>query len=86
MFGGITTLADTTIQARRNANCSIAKIPQIRIYDFRHNCASLLISSGAIITLVAKHLGHARIDMTLNSYSHMYKSQLDEIVNIINNL
>lgn len=38
---------------------------------------------GANITLVAKYLGHSKIDETLNTYSHMYQNRLDTIVNII---
>ena len=38
---------------------------------------------GANITLVAKYLGHTKIDETLNTYSHMYQNRLDTIVNII---
>lgn len=51
--------------------------------NLRHSCASLLIDSGANITLVAKYLGHTKIDETLNTYSHMYQNRLDTIVNII---
>ena len=43
----------------------------------------MLIDSGANITLVAKYLGHSKIDETLNTYSHMYQNRLDTIVNII---
>ena len=35
------------------------------------------------ITLVAKYLGHSKIDETLNTYFHMYQNRLDTIVNII---
>jgi len=83
VFGDIYPLATTTIQNRKNSNCKEAGVHQIRIHDFRHSCASLLINNGANITLVAKYLGHSNIATTLNIYSHMYKSQLDEIVNII---
>ena len=58
-------------------------VKDIRVHDFRHSCASLLIDSGANITLVAKYLGHSKIDETLNTYSHMYQNRLDTIVNII---
>lgn len=61
----------------------MARVKDIRIHDFRHSCASLLIDSGANITLVAKYLGHSKIDETLNTYSHMYQNRLDTIVNII---
>lgn len=61
----------------------MARVKDIRIHDFRHSCASLLIDSGANITLVAKYLGHTKIDETLNTYSHMYQNRLDTIINII---
>ena len=61
----------------------MARVKDIRIHDFRHSCTSLLIDSGANITLVAKYLGHTKIDETLNTYSHMYQNILDTIVSII---
>ena len=61
----------------------MARVKDIRIHDFRHSCASLLIDSGANTTLVAKYLGHSKIDETLNTYSPMYQNRLDTIVNII---
>lgn len=33
-----------------------AKLKKIRIHDFRHSCASLLINNGANVTIVAKYL------------------------------
>lgn len=61
----------------------MAGVKDIRVHDFRHSCASLLIDSSTNITLVVKYLGHSKIDETLNIYSHMYQNRLDTIVNII---
>lgn len=61
----------------------MARVKDVRIHNFRHSCASLLIDSGANITLVAKYLGHTKIDETLNTYSHMYQNRLENIVQII---
>lgn len=85
VFGGIRPTPETTIQKHKNDYCKLAKVKQIRIHDFRHSCASLLISKNADPVLVAKYLGHADVSMTLNRYSHMYKSKLNEIVNLIEN-
>ena len=63
-----------------------AKIKRIRLHDFRHSCASLLINNGASIALVAKYLGHSDISTTLNTYTHMFKNEMSDIINIINNL
>ena len=68
---------------RKKRNTELANVKNIRIHDFRHSCASLLIDSGANITLVAKYLGHSKIDETLNTYSHMYQNRLDTIIDII---
>lgn len=85
VFGGIKPIPETTIQFHKNKYCKIANVKQIRIHDFRHSCASLLISKNADPVLVAKYLGHSDIRMTLNRYSHMYKSKLDEIIKLIEN-
>lgn len=61
-------------------------VPQIRIHDFRHSCASLLINNGANVTVVAKYLGHTKIEETLNTYTHMFSVALDSVVNIIDSL
>lgn len=55
-------LAVTTLYSRKNKNCKLADLKQIRIHDFRHSCASLLISSHANVTIVAKYLGHSDIE------------------------
>ena len=66
-----------TLANIKNRYCEKAGIKNIRIHDFRHSHASLLINSGASIVLVAKRLGHKDITMTLNTYSHI--SPQDEI-------
>lgn len=83
MFGNIDSLSATTLLDRKTKNAFMVRVKDIRIHDFRHSCASLLIDSGANITLVAKYLWHTKIDKTLNIYSHMYQNRHDTIVNII---
>lgn len=70
----------------KNTNCEKAGVKQIRLHDFRHSCASLLINKGANIQIVAKYLGHTKIEETLKTYSHLFISTLDEIINVIDTL
>lgn len=84
VFGNETPIPKDAIRARKNKNCKLAGVKQIRVHDFRHSCASFLINYGASITLVAKYLGHTKIDETLNTYSHMYQNKLEDIVKLIN--
>lgn len=79
-------LASNTISYRKNRNCELAGVPQIRIHDFRHSCASLLVNNGANITVVAKYLGHTKIEETLNTYTHLFNSALNEVVELIDKL
>lgn len=76
-------IADSTIYARKTKLAKAANLHSIRIHDFRHSCASLLINNGANATLVAKYLGHTIIEETLNTYSHMFSTALDSVVSVI---
>lgn len=79
-------ISDTTIYDRRTLISNKAGLKSIRLHDFRHSCAPLLINNGANVTLVAKFLGHTKIVETLNTYSHMFSTALDNVVSIIDNL
>lgn len=54
--------------------CEQVNLPKIRLHDFGHSCASLLINKGANVTIVAKYLGHTKIEETLNTYSYVHCS------------
>lgn len=86
VFRDFNPLKETKITNVKNKACMEAGVKQIRLHDFRHSCASLLINQGANINLVAGYLGHADIKMTLNTYSHLYDNELNKIVERINNL
>jgi Site-specific recombinase XerD len=86
LFGSIDPITNYSLRAHKNRLCDKVSLRQIRTHDFRHSCASLLINNGANITIVAKYLGHTKIDETLNTYSHMFKNKLNDIVNTINKL
>ena len=76
-------IADSGIYLRITKLPTFSGLKVIRNHDFRLSYESLLINNGANITLVAKYLGHTKIDETINTYSHMYQNRVDTIVNII---
>lgn len=86
VFGNSLPFKESTIQKHKNEYCRLADLKQIRVHDFRHSCASFLINKGASITLVSKYLGHSKVSITLDVYSHFYKSELNNITEIIDNL
>lgn len=79
-------MATTTLLDRKTKNAFMDRVKDIRIYDFRHSCSSLLVNNGANITIVAKYLGHTKIEETLNTYTHLFNSALNEVVDLIDKL
>ena len=51
-----------------------AKLPDIRLYDLRHTCATLHLLEGTDIKTVSEWLGHANPDETLRTYAHVLPS------------
>ena len=48
-----------------------AKLPPIRLHDLRHTCATILLMAGKHPKYVQELLGHASINITLDTYSHV---------------
>lgn len=85
VFGGIRPLSETQFTKLKDKACEQAEVKRIRIHDFRHSCASLYINNGAQPILIQKLLGHAKLSITLDTYSHMYPSIIEEAVKSIEN-
>lgn len=86
VFGDTSPIHPHVLRMHNKKYADRAGIKTIRLHDYRHSCASILINSGASIMVVAKFLGHAKIDETLNTYSHLFKNKLDEVVQTMENL
>lgn len=63
-----------------------AGLKKIRVHDFRHSHASLLIDMGINPLLISERLGHERVETTLNTYSHLYPSRADELAEKLNKI
>ena len=48
-----------------------AGLPDLRPYDLRHSCATLLLAAGENVKVVSERLGHASASLTLDIYSHV---------------
>ena len=48
-----------------------ARLPNIRLHDLRHSCATLLLAQGVNPRVVMETLGHSQVSLTLNTYSHV---------------
>ncbi|WP_159459802.1 site-specific integrase [Scatolibacter rhodanostii] len=84
--GGETSLRDTTIELRNTLYAKLADVKKIRIHDFRHSHASLLANSGINIQEIARRLGHSKIEITWNTYSHLYPREEERAVAILDKI
>jgi integrase len=50
-------------------------VPQVRLHDARHTCATLMHLQGVPIALVAAWLGHADLSFTMRTYVHAQPSR-----------
>jgi integrase len=61
-----------------------AQFRRIRVHDLRHSHATFLINSGANIVAVSKRLGHSSVQITLKTYTHLFKENETLLIDIIN--
>lgn len=84
--GGMRCLRNSSMSNRNNQYAELSKVKHIRIHDFRHSHASLLANEGINIQEIARRLGHSRIEITWNTYSHLYPREEERAVNILNKI
>lgn len=84
--GGTRSLRDTSVENKNQLFAKLAGIKKIRIHDFRHSHVSLLANEGINIQEIARRLGHSDIEMTWNTYSHLYPREEERAVEILNKI
>ncbi|MBR4079818.1 MAG: site-specific integrase [Christensenellaceae bacterium] len=84
--GGIKCLSDTSLSNKNIQFANAAGLHTIRIHDFRHSHASLLVNNGINIQEVARRLGHSNVQITWNTYSHLYPREEERAVSILDKI
>jgi integrase len=54
--------------------CKRAGLPVLRFHDLRHTAATLALEAGVHPKVVQERLGHASVQITLDTYSHVQES------------
>ncbi|MBO7169618.1 MAG: site-specific integrase, partial [Clostridia bacterium] len=80
LFGKDRPLSASTLTRAIEEAAEKAGVKRIRIHDFRHSCASLLLHKKVNIVAVSRLLGHASVTQTLNTYGHMLPDDHKEIL------
>jgi integrase len=79
-YGDVTNRADMIglpLQANNLAErhfdplVKAALVKRITFHGMRHTCATMLLQAGEPVHVVSKRLGHARVEITLNTYAHV---------------
>ena len=77
--GVIFDVSFTSVRDKKKKACERLGIEPIRVHDFRHSYAAMLINKGVDIYVIKELLGHDTIATTLNIYGHLYDDKRKEI-------
>lgn len=86
IFGGKKPLSPTTITNHKNKACDLANIKHVRLHDFRHSHATLLINNNIALKEITRRLGHSKTSTTIDIYIHNDLSQEKKVYNTLNSL
>lgn len=84
--GGPECLRDSSIENRNTLFAQLAGLPHIRIHDFRHTHATLLINEGINIQEIARRLGHSNVQITWGTYAHLYPREEERAISVLNRI
>lgn len=84
LFGGDTGLSCTAIARIFAKGIKDSGVKKIRVHDLRHSHATWLINNGVNIVAVSRRLGHADVEQTLKTYTHLLFESDQNMMNKIN--
>jgi integrase len=61
-------------------------MPDVGFHNLRHTHASQLIDAGVDIVTISERLGHAKPDITLRVYSHLFRNDDSKAAAAINSV
>lgn len=78
-----TPINPANVRKSSNALIKKAAVPKIRFHDLRHTHATLLLAKGVNVKEISERLGHSKIKITLDTYSHVLPTMQEDAVNKI---
>jgi len=55
-----------------------ANLPDVRFHNLRHTCASIMYEAGIPEAVISKMLGHSRVSVTMDIYTHLRQQSLED--------
>ncbi|OXS69875.1 site-specific integrase [Priestia filamentosa] len=77
-----TLFRPTKLNARFNSYIKMSGVPKIKFHALRHTHATLLLKMGVHTKIVSERLGHSKINITLDTYSHVLDDMQEEVVKV----
>lgn len=81
-----TPISPTDVRKRMNKIAKEVNIPHMKFHGFRHLHASILLSKGINVKMIASRLGHSSPVITLDVYSHVTVAMEKQVINSIENI
>ena len=79
LFGILEPLGVKSVHEHFKKAIAKAGVKDIRLHDLRHSFATNAINHGVNIVALSKYMGHATIEQTLATYSHLLEKTADEM-------
>lgn len=73
------------VNERLEALCKKLKVREIKVHGLRHTHASMLFAAGEKMKKVQMRLGHARLETTMNIYTHITKEETGQTPSLLLN-
>ncbi len=84
--GGEVCIRNTNVDNHNKRYAELAGIKKISIHGFRHSHASVLANNGINIQEIARRLGHSNVEITWNTYSHLYPQEEERALAVLNKI
>ena len=84
--GGEQCIRGASLGDKNRFYANISGQKRIRVHDFRHAHVSVLANEGINIQEIARRLGHAKVEITWNTYSHLYPREQEKAVDVLNRI
>jgi len=63
-----------------------ADLTPLRFHDLRHTYAALMVAAGAHPKLLEAQLGHTSVNVTLNTYGHLFPDAFADVGDALDRL
>lgn len=72
------------VQHKLVRHIKLAGVKKIRVHDLRHSACAYLAHQGVAPMVIKERMGHKDIQITLNTYGHLYPNEQKKVAEMLN--